>query len=1094
MVLSREESGRPARIGLGRRPQSHISAGIVAAALPLLTTILAAAAVAAAPGASATTTTPAPNLGVDHTVPTAGYFNAFGMLYDGDYDLALKAFEADSRGGIRTVLTPWIDSICYETMCGEALFNMGMLKESLVHYTAALNIFKTFSDWMVHVYFDPPRAAGMGARKAVPWGVSKRQVQLATFPRTQRLLQGQIDQTNVIQQGGIVQQANFFPVTPQEIVRCTALAMQRRATLLGPACKYDSLTADLLQTMNKPISQANHWSDAWANLERGMALLAAGKESQGIRLVQSAVLVGNEFDHPMTPFALLVLGRHSLTQGDYPTAAQYFEEATYAAVNTYTPIGYPDYAVLEEAFRGGMLTHILSNRKGMYPPLETAIQWAKEKNLRQLRVSLLLLAAENYALLAESRPAGAMLDEARATIGRRTLGLGWLGARLSYLSALVSYQQKRSSDGDKALAAAMNYMQHGSLWLFHIGWADKLYLEHVTTSQGALELFADVLREPQPADWAADPMESLAALMTPHSLEIEHWFDAALARGGGSEVQVAMEISERARRHRFFSSLEFGGRVESLRWILEASPASLPQQTLLQRQEILIRYPAYQKLSQQAQAIHAALVKLPLVVEDPLTAKEQSRQLAELAAVSAQQEAILREIGLSREPAGLVFPPLRTVADVQKSLPPKTAVLSFFATEKQLYGFLMNKDRFATPWRIGTPSSVFKPIQTMLHEMGLFQQNHEFTVKELGETKWRQAGQQVLEMLLKGSSADFSQPFEELAIVPDGALWYVPFEALQVVVNKEPQSLISRFRIRYAPTLSLASWEGPGRGSADVTAVVLGKLFPRDDDKVARAAFDQLAAVVPGAVALRSPPPAASSIYGTLFQRLVVLDDVLPPDQDAYGWSPVPDRGKPGGSLRDWMALPWGGPDVIVLPGYHTSAEDGLKHEDTSKREEPPKHAHHGPPGNDMFLSVCGLMASGARTILISRWRTGGQTSFDLVREFTQELPRTSPADAWQRAVMVVTDSRLNLDAEPRVKRPTADEVPKGTHPFFWAGYMLVDCGTVAEKAEEKAEEPVIKIKKADLPPQRREVKPEEPAAKVKNADQPPKKAEADEK
>ena len=80
--------------------------------------------------------------------------------------------------------------------------------------------------------------------------------------------------------------------------------------------------------------------------------------------------------------------------------------------------------------------------------------------------------------------------------------------------------------------------------------------------------------------------------------------------------------------------------------------------------------------------------------------------------------------------------------------------------------------------------------------------------------------------------------------------------------------------------------------------------------------------------------------------------------------------------------------------------------------------------------------------MLLSRWRTGGQTSFDLVREFVQELPHTTPADAWQRAILLTAASRLNLEAEPRIKRAPADEPPKANHPFFWAGYMLVDCGT----------------------------------------------------
>jgi len=86
-------------------------------------------------------------------------------------------------------------------------------------------------------------------------------------------------------------------------------------------------------------------------------------------------------------------------------------------------------------------------------------------------------------------------------------------------------------------------------------------------------------------------------------------------------------------------------------------------------------------------------------------------------------------------------------------------------------------------------------------------------------------------------------------------------------------------------------------------------------------------------------------------------------------------------------------------------------------------------------------MSSGVRTVFLSRWRTGGQSSVDLAREFVQELPHTTPADAWQRAVIVVAENKINLDAEPRIKKGVGDEAPKGNHPFFWASCMLIDPG-----------------------------------------------------
>ncbi len=516
------------------RPRGH--AGV----FPLLAAILAAAVWAG----------PAARLGLaqigERRTPSVAYYTGFGPFYDGDYADALRIFQAEGRTSIKTAQSRWIDSICYETMCGECYVQIGDFSQALQHYTAALQLFVTFSDWMTKVQFPAAiQLAGAGVRKVVPWGVSTRQSQLGFYRPSMLIAQGQVDLTAVVQQGGIVQQANLFPVTPQEIVRATALALRRRSTLLGPASKFDPLTSDVLAATNRPLSPSNHWSESWANLERGLAMAAAGKQDQAVGYLQRAVSAGGQFDHPLTSVALLELGRLALVQGQYPVAAKFFDEATYAAVN------YPDYGVLEEAFRYGMLTHLMANRKGLFAPLEPAIQWAKVNRLRQLRAALLLCAAENYAVLGESRQAATMLDEARATIARRQMGIGWIGARLSYLNALVAYQQKRTAEGNASLAAAMGYMRHGSLWLFHIGLADQLYIAGGATPRATMDLFGEVLRDPQPADWAVDPMESLAVLVTPHPQSLEHWFEAALQR---NETQMAAEIAERVRRQRFFLS------------------------------------------------------------------------------------------------------------------------------------------------------------------------------------------------------------------------------------------------------------------------------------------------------------------------------------------------------------------------------------------------------------------------------------------------------------------------------------------------------------------------------------------------------------
>ncbi len=998
-------------------------------------------------------------------VPPLTYYAAFQDFYNGEYEDALKRFQKEWRGAIKTVQTRWIDSICYHTMMGECYYHMGRLDQALEQYTAALRLYLTFSDWMIRVQFPPAiRPDNSNHYRQPPWGTSTRRAQLGRFPGSILIAQGQIDNNAPFRQGGVVQQPILFPVNVQEIVRTTTLAIRRRTELLGPLVQYDPITSDLIAELSRRPGPPNHWSQAWVEIQLALALIAGGKQAEALPLLNRSIVAAGQYDHPLTSVALFELGRMALVGDNYPEAIKFFEEASYAAGH------FEDYSMVEESLRYASLAHLLANRRGFYAPLGPARQWARLKNWRQLEASLLLSSAENHLVLGRVREAASALEESRGVIGRRTMGAGRTGARLNYLLATVLFQQRNISAGGEALAKAVAYMRHGSHWLFQIRIVDQRFTSGRMNTRGAItprtamELYGLLLRDPKPADWALEPMESFAVLATPHPGPFEHWFLVALQR---KEFETAIEIADRARRHRFYSSLPFGGRLQSLRWILEASDETLGADALRQRQDLLAQYPAYQRLTQRARQLRAKLEAMPLVTESPEALREQTEQFEQLAAVSVQQEAALREIAVRREPAQMVFPPLRSTKEIQQAMPEGTAMLSFFSAGGDMYGFLINRERYSY-WRIQNPGLLTRQIVAVLREMGQLERNRQVTLKDLAEARWREPARQLLEGILEGSQADFSQSFQELVVVPDALLWYMPFEALEVEVGGRLVPLISRVRIRYVPTASLAITDDRGAAPVAKTAVVLGKLYPRDEDGVARAAYEDFARVVPGSVALEGPVlPAPSSLYASLIDRLVVLDDILSSDASPYGWSPVQiDRSKPGSALADWLALPWDGPTVVVLPGFHTAAESALKEIDRTA------------PGGEMFLSICGLMASGVRTILLSRWRTGGQSSFDLVREFVQELPHTSPTDAWQRAVLLTAATRVNADAEPRIKQVSDGEPPKATHPFFWAGYMLVDSGARPGSAEAAQEKPVLKLKAPGAKqPKPDKLKPDQPKA-----------------
>lgn len=963
--------------------------------------------------------------GVARSVPSPVYFTALPGYYNGNYRGGLALFTNESQNGLRNAASQWIDVIPAYTMAGECYYQLGQPQKALEQYDAALKIYIAYSDWMMRVQFQDP-APAINANRATPWGQSKRRAVVGTFAREYTMGQGQIDQSRVVQQGGVVQAAIAFPVNVVEVVRSTSLAMRRRREIMGPVCKHDSLTQSLVDVLARRPGPPNHWTEAWVNVQLGCAYAGAGSIPQAKTALEQSLLVGGQFDHPLAATALVELARLSLESGDYPAAMRYAEEASYSAANYLDVTVGNNWGNLEEAFRIGMLAHFLLNQKGPFPPVAHALTWAKNNAPRQLQASLLLLAAENMAIAGNTSEATNLLNNARMTMARTDLAAGRAGAQLNYLSALVAYQTGNVSGGDQALDAAMRFLRGAALWNFQIGLADNLYTRGGASDRVALELYEQLLRDPTAADWNIDPAECLAMISSDQELPLEHWFELLLK--SEKDRERAIEVADRARRHRFYSTLPLGGRLLSLRWLLEGPAEMLDDQGKLERQNLLSRYPQYAKLAEQAAAVRTRLAGKPVATDDPAARLEQGQALAELDRLSQGQERILREMAVRREPAEMIFPPMRSIEDVKASLADSEVLWAFFATRRSMYAFLLSNDRFAV-WQVRSPASVKKQIGLLLRDMGNFEANQQISAGDLASETWKADGAKLMSLLLERSNVDLTGNFQEIVIVPDGPLWYLPFEALPIGAPDKQKLLLSQARVRYAPTVGLAVPYLGAKKPRPSIGVALGKLHPQDDEETAREAFERLAPAVAGAAALPRELAAPAHMYRVLLDGLIVLDDV-PPAANPYGWHPL--SGKGAAPLGGWLALPFGGPEQIILPGFHTSAETGLK-----------KGASGG---EEIFLSLCGLLGSGARTVLISRWRTGGQSSLDLVREYAQELPNTSPSDAWQRSVQVVRDAPLDVDREPRVKDAARTQA-KANHPFFWAGYMLVDSGRLADAA-----------------------------------------------
>lgn len=983
------------------------------------------------------------------SVPSLRYFATFDLFLDGDYRTALRVFEEESRGAIRTPQARWIDSICYHTMQGECLYALGLLDEALVHYTAAIQLYLSYPDFLMRVQF--PNTIGPAttrAGKLCPWGASHRRSQPGQFPSEMLIGQGRLDHRDVLRQGGVVQYPVLIPVRVQEVVRTLSWAIYRRTELLGPLSPHDPLTSDLLAVLSRSPALPNHWSQAWIDIPHALALVAAGKSPEAIPLLNRALVVAGQYDHPLTGIALLQLGRLALGRGDLDGAATLFHDATVSAFQ------FEDGHLMLEAFRHAALTHLVANRPGVLPTLQPAAEWAKVQDLRALRVNVLLAMAEQLLAGGKTAEAAGVLKEAETAIARREMAEGLLGAELRYLQAIAEYQRGNLAGGDTLVTSALEYMRRGSLWLFQIRQLDTQFIAGKITPQGpitartAMEVYGQLLRDPEASDWIYRPLEALAVTAIPHVNSFENWFQVALQR---KEPEAAVEIADRARRHRFWSRLPFGGRLLALRWVLEGPEDRMPPEAALEKQQLLAQFPRYVALSRQANQILAGLRQGPFPLRGDESDRAVSQQLAELARLSQQQEAILREMALRRFPASLVFPPQRTLKEIRDQLPPKAVTLVFFAVGNDIYAFLLDKEQYDT-WKIKSTELLERRLISLLRSWGHYEANREISVKELSSTAWQQEAEGLLRAIVEGSRADLLADFAELIIVPDGLGWYVPFEALGQTKDNEFRTLISTKGVRYLPVLSLLVPTPAGRRIASRSVVVLGRLHPQEDETASKTAYELLARGQAGYSALSGSLLAPSAVVKNIIDQLVVWDDLRVDQAQPLALTPLAAVARgPGNMLSDWLQLPWGGPDVVLLPGFHTPMEATLRRDRSL------------PAGHELFLTSCGLMATGTRTILISRWRNGGETCSQLLREFLQELPYTPASEAWQRAVTLSTTWPIKPEAEPRLARSNNPPELTAAHPFFWAGYMLIDTGLRPEPPPAE-EPPAVQVEKPKGP------------------------------
>ena len=969
----------------------------------------------------------------NQSLPTAAYYSGFLPFYSADYGEALKLFERGSNSALKFGTEGrFMDSACYWTMAGECHYHMGNLPEAISYYEQALELLLSHArgDWAQRIFDQSdsikPSSSAL-QRAAINWHRSTRNAKIANVPNSFPVFFGQIDPARAVFEGGVVDRPEIRPVDHREIMRCVALAIYRRGQIKGVTNTIDPFTSNLISGIAR-LPDELPTLGKWNLMIKGLSDMSAGKHDRAVAKIKSSLQIRG-MDHDLTPIGLLALAQIAFLSGEDDVAIQLAMETAFCGAV------FEQLDIVEEAFSLATKCH-LANNKSVPPNLVPAIAWSANRRARKLQTSLIVQLADSQIEAGDKDAAATTLNQTRRSMSRTDLGRSIHAAKIRYLSALLAYTN--FDDGGQDLKKSLQQHAPHSLWRYQLALTNNALASGGISQLQAGKVYDFLLGEIGEKHWKYDPIEAMTYLISPHVGSMEQWFEILLAR---KNHEAAIEIAERIRRHRFYASLPMSGRLLAIRWISTAPEKLLNKNSLLQRKSIDEQYPKLRKSVQRTEEIEREIRAMPLQpAPDSPQVKKQRDLFVEQLKHARYQESVFAALALRRLPADFVFPATTDYSGLSKAVGERQLIVSSIKTGSGYHQYILTQQ---TRRYLGVvrERDMRRSVAGLYKALGIADVNNAVDATLLQGKEWQAKATELKSLIFKEFHDDQWDNVDELVVVPDGVLWYVPFEILQTGENDKQKNLHESVRIRYLPMISFVTESRMKNNPASRVAVVAGKIHNKGEPELSESAFEDLTDVVTNASKFTRQFKIPSNLFGSVIDTLLIWSDVKFDGRDgAYALEPFQlDRGRNGSTLASWITAPWRGPRNIILPGFSSGAAAGVKSRSS---------------GDEMFLTSCGFLAAGAKSILISRWRAGGQTSLDLSRDFLIRCQKQAPIDALYDSYAAIRDSELDFSKEVRVKqaRKKIDSL-KAEHPFFWAGNMLVDLQSSDVGAENQAKQ-----------------------------------------
>lgn len=379
-----------------------------------------------------------------------------------------------------------------------------------------------------------------------------------------------------------------------------------------------------------------------------------------------------------------------------------------------------------------------------------------------------------------------------------------------------------------------------------------------------------------------------------------------------------------------------------------------------------------------------------------------------------------------------------TLEKAQQLTDEETAVLEYAVAENQLIMFLISQNNVRVE-----QFSLSDGDRQLAEQLTTWVTNFKDAIlSNASRTRLRAASQPLYEILLNPFE-DALENFSNLIIVPDGALAYLPFEA----ISQGDQYLIENYRIKYEPSLtSLTLLQEPKPIDRKDLLAVAGSQLSETDGQSVRAS--RLAALPSTLIEVDS--------IATNFQQVTILKNDQVTEQklknllrnNRYQYihlatHGVIDEENPG---RSGLALTGGGVNA-------SSKEDGMLRSseifgmnlnaDMVVLSACNTGLGKVVDGEGMLGMQRSFFYAGASTVVVSLWNVYDRSTASFMNEFYKALLNSNSEEGWLDSLLrwVGWEESIPFGQKAAAMRQAKLQMikhPLFNHPIYWAPFIVV--------------------------------------------------------